>query len=240
MIVEVFPNTNALSRAVAERFVASARVALAERDAFYVALGGGKTPRKAYELLASEPYTGRIDWRKVHVYFGDERNVPTTDPESNEGMAREAFLDSVPIPSANIHGMYNGGSAEEAAAAYERILKSFFAPTGYTFDLAHLGVGPDGHTASLFPRAGTLQETRWVAPAETEMLAVRERITLTPAVLCRSRGIVFEVAGADKAEIIRQIIDAKADYPAGVVARCVENSVWMLDEAAASLTAATR
>lgn len=235
MIIEIFPNSDALAQATAERFVTGARAAIAERGVFYVCLSGGHTPKPAYEMLAKPPYVDQVDWHSVHVFWGDERNVPEWDPNSNEGMARAAFIDSVPIPSDQVHAMFNGGSAEQAAASYEQLLKRFFNESDSTFDLLFLGVGPDGHTASLFPGSKTLTSTAWAAADETETLAVRERITLTPAVLCRSRSLVFAVEGADKAQILKQIIDENADYPAGIVARCGQDVTWMLDQAAASL-----
>jgi 6-phosphogluconolactonase len=240
-LIRVYEDVQSLDRAMAELFVAAARGAIAARNQFTVALGGGNTPRGAYRQLAREPYHGQVDWTKVHVFWGDERNVPSTDPNSNEGMAREAFLDEVPIPRAQIFGMYTGGKASEAAVVYEATLRRYFGERGPTFDLVHLGMGPDGHTASLFPGSASLAAEQWVVAAETTTAAVRERISLTPALICRSREVVFEVSGADKAETLRQVVQSKthsdgaAEYPAAHIARCTSNLTWLLDSAAASL-----
>jgi len=131
--------------------------------------------------------------------------------------------------------MYDGGAAaDEAALAYEAILHAYFGPNGPTFDLVLLGMGSDGHTASLFPGAGNLDSPRWVIPAETDVWAVHDRITLAPKAISLAREVVFEIEGADKAGIIREIIEGDGDYPSGYVARHAQNVTWLLDKTAAS------
>ena len=234
-MIRVFKNEEALSQGMAECFVTAAAGAIAERGRFSVALSGGHTPARAYRLLTAEPYVGRVDWPKAHFFWGDERNVPNTDPDSNEKMAREAFLNSPFVDPDTIHPMFGGGTNVEAAAAYEALLRTFFGDTGPLFDIVMLGMGPDGHTLSLFPGAGNLDSPAWVIPASTDVWAVHDRITLTPLTVSLSREVVLEIAGADKAEMVKAIIEDGADYPLGAVVRRCANVTWLLDEGAASL-----
>jgi 6-phosphogluconolactonase len=235
----VFPDKESLSKGAAERFVAGAREAIARGGRFTVALSGGHTPARGFQMLAEEPYVGQIDWSKVHIFWGDDRNVPGDNKDSNERMARDAFLNSVPVPAEQIFPMYNGGSNIEAASAYQALLQRYFPAGGPTFDLVLLGVGPDGHTASLFPDDHNEDSSEWVIPTFTDVFAVRDRITLTYKAISLARSVVFEIEGADKAEILRQIIEEFADYPAGVVANNSKDVTWLLDsEAASKLNAA--
>jgi 6-phosphogluconolactonase len=234
-LICTFANEEALSQGMAEQFASSAEQAIAERGRFAVALSGGHTPTRAYRLLTAEPYVGRIDWSKVHIFWGDERNVPNTDPNSNERMALESLLSGILISSENIHPMFNGSTNVAAAAAYEAILRSFFGDNGPLFDMVMLGMGPDGHTLSLFPGAGNLDSSAWVIPAQTDVWAVHDRITLTPRAVSMSRQVVLEIGGADKAEMVKAILEENADYPLGVVVRGCEDVVWLLDEPAAAL-----
>jgi 6-phosphogluconolactonase len=233
-VILVYPDKDALSKAAADRFVASGRAAIAERGRFTVALSGGHTPQQGFQLLATQPYVDQLDWSKVHIFWGDERNIPPSDANSNERMAREAFLNSVPIPAAQIHPMYIGGTAPEAAAAYETLLHTYFGPDGPTFDLVLLGLGPDGHTASLFPEANDLQDERWVIPAVTERWAVRDRITLSADAISLAYAVVFEVEGGDKAEILKEIIEQGKSYPTTYVVQHARDVTWLLDTAAAA------
>lgn len=234
-MLQVYPDKAALGAALAERFVASARAALAARERFSVALAGGKTPEGAYKLLAKEPLCDKVDWSKVHVFWGDERNVPCEDPNSNEGTARRALLDFVPVPVAQIHPMYIGGTSADAASAYDRLLHAFFGDEGATFDLVMAGMGPDGHTLSLFPGAGNLEDPRWVIATETDVFAVHDRISLTPACVALAREVVFAVAGADKAPRVASCVGGDTSLPAGYLATRSANVTWMLDAEAASL-----
>lgn len=232
-MVRIFPNLEALSRATADRVVESARAAISQRDRFSIALSGGHTPTRAYQMLAEEPCVSQVDWRKVHVFWGDERNVPVDNKDSNEGAAHSALLDSVPIPASQIHPMFMGGTNGEAAVAYEKLLHEFFGKDGPTFDLVLLGMGPDGHTASLFPDAGNLDSEAWVIAAETNVWAVHDRITLTAKAISLARELVFEIDGADKAGVLKSIIEEDGSYPAGAVAARSKDVTWMLTELAA-------
>ncbi len=234
-MIRVFPDLGAMSAAAAETFVSLASAAIADRGRFAVALAGGQTPAEAYKLLSTEPLISRVDWSKVHAFWGDERNVPNTDKDSNEKMARETLLSLVPISDENIHPMVTGGSNVEAAASYEAFLKSFFGENGPLFDLVMLGMGPDGHTLSLFPGAGDLDSDRWVIPSTTDVWAVHDRITLTARAVSLSRAVMLEVGGQDKAKMVKEVIEEGADYPLAVVLRRCKNVTWLLDEGAASL-----
>ncbi|HEU5302018.1 MAG TPA: 6-phosphogluconolactonase [Acidimicrobiia bacterium] len=193
---------------------------VAERAPSSMALSGGGTARQCYELLA----TADVDWTSVDVWFGDERWVPVHDPDSNEGMARVTFLDTA-LPRA-VHAMYDPVLAiDEAAVAYEAELRS--APP---IDLVHLGLGPDGHTASLFPGAATLDEReRWVVPAGDDAHD-HARLTLTLPALARSRLVVVTVAGREKRDVLARL-RAGDDLPAARVR--ADEIVWLVDAAAA-------
>ena len=244
----VLRDADALSRAAAERFVEAAAEAIASSGRFVVALAGGSTPRGAYERLASVELAPRVDWSRVHVFWGDERCVPPDHPDSNYRMAREALLDRVPVPDANVHRVEGERRPEEAAASYERVLRAFFtgqsadgrtaadAPTP-CFDLILLGMGQDGHTASLFPGDRALAETeRWVAAVRAPDVAPRlPRVTLTLPVINASNRIFFIVSGSRKRKVLRSVLDdpeaARALYPPAMVRPC-EQVIWFVDEAA--------
>jgi 6-phosphogluconolactonase len=208
----------------------------AESDGrFAICLSGGSTPRHLYQLLAQRPFRDRMPWDRVHWFWGDERFVPWDHPDSNYGMARTALLAQAPIPVANIHGIETNGAPAEAAGAYERRLKSYFGadaldPARPLFDVLLLGLGPDGHTASLFPGTEVLGERRrWVA--EVVGAKPEARITLTYPTLDSSRHAAFLVAGADKREMLAR---ALAGDPALPAARLdpVGDLTWFVDAAA--------
>lgn len=238
-------DAEAVARAAAEEIVAAAARAVHERGRFTVALAGGSTPRRTYELLADPdaPYRARLRWDATHVFFGDERHVPPDHPDSNYRMAREALLDRVSV--ASVHRM-RGEERQAAAAAdgYEAELRRFFglgadAPPP-RLDLVLLGLGPDGHTASLFPASAALDERRrWVVAPYVERLGAH-RITLTLPVIERAREVLFLVSGAEKAEALSRAIappPGEAPVPAGRVRPEHGALVWIVDRAAASRTA---
>ena len=155
--IKVLPDLPSLVREAAERIATAAGQAIANHGSFTLALAGGSTPKPVYELLAQEPYRSQIDWEKVEVFFGDERCVPPDSPQSNYRMANEALLSKVPIPAGNVHRMRGEIDANQAATEYGQLLKDRFGDGG--LDLVLLGMGPDGHTASLFPGTDALRET---------------------------------------------------------------------------------
>jgi len=238
--VLVLDTPDAVARAGAERFVRCARQAVAARGRFAVALSGGSTPRALHRILAAEPLRSQVPWDRVEVFWGDERCVPPDHPDSNYRMARETLLDAVPIPPARVHRMAGEDPDHTAAAAaYEaelaRVLGGTPGGAPPVFDLIFLGMGPDGHTASLFPGTAALAErTRWVVANHVPKFAggMADRITFTYPLLNRAAQVVFLVAGADKAATLREVLEGPAD-PERLPSQAVR-------AAAARLTAAAR
>jgi 6-phosphogluconolactonase len=239
--LEVFPDADALASAAAGRIVTLAREATVARGRFSIALSGGATPGPVYRLLAQDPLAVRIDWSRVHVFWADERCVDPDHPASNYRMAREALLDHVPLRIGNVHRIHGEDEPESAAREYERLLRTFFdfadlGPPPRSFDLALLGLGEDGHTASLFPGTPPVVEIeRWVMANVAEHAAVPRRVTLTPVVLAASRDVVFLVAGSSKAGRLREALEgpSSGSTPARLVRPRRGALHWMVDEAAA-------
>jgi 6-phosphogluconolactonase len=210
-------------------------LAAASRDRFAIALSGGSTPRRLYQLLGESPYRERLPWERIHWFWGDERFVPWDDPDSNYGMVQSALLGRAPVPRSNIHGITTSATPRNSAAAYERELKSYYGsesldPTRPLFDIQILGMGPDGHTASLIPGTSVLHERhRWVA----EVIGARPepRITLTYPALESSRHTAFLVAGADKRGTLSRALAGDPALPAARL-RPLGELIWFVDEAA--------
>ena len=237
--VRVFDSAEALGQAAADEAAALIQ-ALPEGERFTLALSGGSTPRPLHRALATS-YRDAIDWGRVHVFWGDDRFVPPDDENSNYRMARETLLDHVPIPAQNVHPMPTDvGSPEEAAAQYEQELKAFFGDGGLpSFDLMIMGMGPDGHTASLFPGGAALQEeARWAVGVEAPQHIGPHvpRVTLTLPVINGSKRLFYLVAGENKREPLAAILGNEpgaGSYPtAHVHAR--QELVWFLDGAVAA------
>ena len=214
--LEILADPEALSRRVAEWLLATA---MATEGAFAIALSGGSTPRGLYERLAGPLYRNTFPWSRTHWFWGDERFVPHDDPQSNYRMVREALLSRAPIPAANIHPIPTEGlRPEAAAAAYDRELRSFYGANRLDaarplFDVTLLGLGPDGHTASLFPGSTTLTErTRWVAAVVGA--TAEARITLTYPALESSRRMALLVAGKEKPAILDRLRRGDESLPA--------------------------
>lgn len=232
MSVQVFETPEQLAGAAARAFVEGAAEAIAERGRFAVALAGGSTPKATYEILARD-HAERVDWPNVHVFFGDERTVPPDHADSNYRMAREALLDHVPVGP--VHRMRGELPPDEAAASYEGELNEFFGGEPPALDLVMLGIGEDGHTASLFPETSALEATGRLVVANPVPKLETTRLTLTAPFLNAARQVVFLVAGGGKAEVLERILEGDADpraYPAKLV-RPPGGPVWMLDRAAA-------
>jgi len=210
-------------------------LAAASRDRFATCLSGGSTPRRLYQLLAESPYRDAMPWDRIHWFWGDERFVPWDHPDSNYGMVHATLLGRARVPPGNIHGIATSGSPADAAAAYERVLKSYYGsesldPTRPLFDIQILGLGPDGHTASLIPGTSVLDERRrWVA----EVIGGRPepRITLTYPALESSRHTAFVVAGADKRGTLSRALGGDQALPAARL-RPIGDLIWFVDEAA--------
>jgi 6-phosphogluconolactonase len=232
--IEILEGPPELARRVAEWITTTA---LASKGVCRVSLSGGSTPRALYELLAAEPFRGRFPWTKVSWYWGDERFVPADHPESNFRMARETMLSKVPVPAANIHPISTDGDPEDAARRYERTLQATYGaptldPSRPLFDIMLLGLGADGHTASLLPDDPVLEErTRWVvAVAHGRPEA---RITLTLPAIESSQHVAFLVEGQSKAPILATIRTGGSRLPASRV-QPVGELIWFVDRAAAA------
>jgi 6-phosphogluconolactonase len=231
--VEILPDPLALARHVAEWMTAAA---LAATGDFRVSLSGGSTPKTLFELLASDEFRGRFPWSRASWYWGDERFVPHDHPDSNFRMTREAMLAKAPVPRENIHPVPTDGSPEDAALRYERTLQQAYGaktldPARPLFDITLLGLGTDGHTASLLPGEPALNERRrWVVAVSHGRPEVR--ITMTFPVIESSRRVAFLVAGREKAPIFRTIRAGDSDLPAAQV-RPVGELFWFVDRAAA-------
>lgn len=236
--IEVYADKQELAEAAARAFVARAAEAIEERGRFTVALAGGSTPKAAYALLARD-HAEEVDWSNVHVFFGDERSVPPEHEDSNYRMTREALLDHVFIGS--VHRMRGELPPEQAAKAYEEELREFFADESIPhLDLVMLGIGGDGHTASLFPNTPALDVLDRLAVENPVEKLETVRITLTTSVLNAARAVNFLVAGEDKSEALREILEGAGDpheYPAKLV-RPEGGALWMVDGEAASLLTA--
>jgi 6-phosphogluconolactonase len=231
--VEIFPDPQALARHVAEWMTATA---LASAGTFRVSLSGGSTPKTLYGLLASDGFKSRFPWQRVHWYWGDERFVPYDHPDSNYRMTREAMLAKAPIPPENIHPVPADGTPEDAARRYELTLQQAYGaatldPARPLFDVTLLGLGGDGHTASLLPGEPVLEERRrWVAAVSHGRPEIR--ITMTYPVIESSRAVGFLVAGREKAAILRAIRAGGSKVPAARV-KPVGELFWFVDRAAA-------
>src|SRR5437868_2937008 len=225
----------ALATSAAERILA--RVA-GVNDRVAICLTGGSSPQKLYHLLATDAWRNKIPWQRVHWFIGDERFVQANDALNNMGMARRTFLDRC-APASNIHPIpTDSGSPEQAASRYERELKSFygaevFDPTRPLFELVLMGVGPDGHTASLFPGYPALDETkRWVIGVpEAHVEPFVPRVTLTLPALSSCREMLFEVAGSEKRAILTRVL-AGENLPANRAHSSSGDTVWLVDKAA--------
>ncbi len=225
----------ALATEAARRFIELAGAAIRERGRFAVALSGGSTPRQLYALLSQSAYRQAIDWSRVHLFFADERFVPHTDPESTARLVQETLLAGAPVPVEQVYPMPTaGGSPEACAGAYAATLAACLGAPAPVLDLALLGMGPDGHTASLFP--GRPDYPGLVAAVHDSPKPPPVRLTLTLAMLNRARHSLFLVTGADKADALRAAFSARPDdpaaLPAGRVITANGRSDWLIDRAA--------
>ena len=232
----VFETPEELAVTAAERFVEYARET---QGPFCVALAGGSTPRRIYELLATESLNSRLDWSKVHLFFGDERAVPPDHPESNYRMVYETLISKVPIPTTNVHRIPAEGDVNENARLYENHLRSSFSGRSWpSFDLVLLGMGEDGHTASLFPNSEALNEkSRWVVATRNEQSG-QDRITLTLPVFNQAKRVMFLVVGDKKAQRLKEVLrlqPASEHLPAQAIKPANGALEWLVDAAAASL-----
>jgi 6-phosphogluconolactonase len=236
--IRIFRSLKEISRSAAAMFAEQSALAIRERRRFLVALNGGGTPAGTFQLLANE-YRNGVDWSHVHVFWGDERCVPENDPESSYGQARDLLLRHVPIPESNVHRIEAEFSPAEAARDYSMVLKQFASPPleWPRFDLVLLGMGEDGHTASLFPGSP-------IEVTESVLLATghyqdrpAQRVTLTPLVFNSARRVVFMAAGEKKAATLAEVLSDRYNpelYPAQRIDPKDGKLIWLVDEDAAS------
>lgn len=230
--ISVFDNAEQLAIAAAERFVEEA----SRSNRFSVALAGGRTPKRVYELLASDQFKNQIGWSRIHLFFGDERCVPPNHADSNYRMVYDALISRVKIPTGNIRRIPGEGEPVESAVAYENELHGFFPGLAWPrFDLVFLGMGDDGHTASLFPNSESLEETsRWVVATRAEQ-PPHDRITLTLPVFNHAAHVIFLVQGKEKAQRLAEVLrHAQTPLPVQLIKPFEGRLEWLIDRAAAS------
>ena len=238
--IRVLADAQELFHAAAEQFIQQANEAISRSGRFAVVLSGGSTPRGLYWLLASE-FRSSVPWKQTFFFWGDERHVPPDHPDSNYRMANEAMLSKVPVPAENVFRIpAEEKDASVAAAEYEQGLRNFFhlQPGEFpSFDLIHLGMGPDGHTASLFPGTAALKEKSRLVVANWVEKFKTHRITVTIPVLNNGKCITFMVAGADKAPALHEVLEGDApgdQFPAKLVRPTKGKLIWFVDRAAAA------
>jgi 6-phosphogluconolactonase len=241
--VQIVPEAEALYRAGAAEFVRLAGEAVMAKGSFTVALSGGSTPKGLYGLLATDPgLRGQMPWDKIHVFWGDERHVPPTDAESNYRMAHEALLSKVPIPPAHVYRIKSEArDASHAADDYEQTLREFFRVSAGQlprFDLVFLGLGPEAHTASLFPGTKALHETKRLVVSNWVGKFYTDRITMTPPILNHAACVVFLVSGEEKALPLKAVLEGPYEpeqLPAQLIRPDHGRLLWLVDRHAASL-----
>ena len=236
--IVVLPDVNAVAREAADRITALAQQAIAARGRFTIALSGGSTPRALFVLLAGDAYRARIDWGRAIVFWSDERCVPPDHADSNYRMAYDTLLSKVPAPEGNVHRLRGEIDPEQAALAYEQTVRRE-VPAGAggvpVFDLILLGMGPDAHTASLFPGTPAVHERVRLVVANYVPRLNAHRLTFTPPLINAASRVTFMVAGADKAGALRAVLTGPPDvdaYPAQVVQPAQGQLTWLVDLAA--------
>jgi len=236
--IRVFTNLEEISRAAAHLFVEQAARSITERGRFLVALNGGGTPNRLFRLLATD-FQANVDWGNVHVFWGDERCVPPQDPGSSYGQAREALLRHVPIPEENVQRVRGELSPSEASRDYALRLKNYADPSshGTRFDLVYLGMGEDGHTASLFPGSPVDVSDPTMPVTAQYQDRPANRVTLTPVVFNSARVVAFMATGEKKAQTLAEVLSGRYNpelYPAQRIEPTEGRLIWLVDEDAAS------
>lgn len=233
----VLPDAAAVAQALADAFVEGAQQAIEEHGAFFVALSGGSTPKAAYELLAQSRRSEAVPWSSVFVYFGDERCVPPDNDRSNYKMAQAAFLHAVPIPAENVRRMRGEDPPADAARAYAHLLVESMGDIP-RFDLLLLGMGPDGHTASLFPGTDPMTDADRLVRAPFVEKMNGYRLTVTPPVINNAHQVVIATEGTEKAKALAAVREGPYDpvrHPIQIVDPRSGRLTWLVDRAAASL-----
>jgi 6-phosphogluconolactonase len=238
MQIAIYPDIDTISREAANYTMRVAREAIAKRGKFTFALSGGTTPGKMYSLLTSEPYRSQIDWSAVHFFWSDERCVPPDDPQSNFYLAQGTLLSKLQLRPDQIHRMpADRSDRAKASADYEAEIRKVVGGEPPAFDLLQLGMGPEAHTASLFPHQPSLREERRLIMPVSVPKPPPDRLTFTPPLLRAARHILFLATGADKAEALHEVLegaDNPEEYPTqGIVRQAKGEVVWMVDTAIA-------
>lgn len=238
MHVAIYPDSNTLSHEAAQHVVRLATEAIADHGHFTIALSGGSTPKALYTLLGNEPYTSQIDWALVEIFWSDERCVPPDSSDSNYQLAQEVLLSKVPIAANQIHRMPADKVDRDAASQeYTQELQRVFGTDGIpSFDLLQLGMGPEGHTASLFPHQASLHEQQRLVMPVNVPKPPPPRLTFTPPLLNAARHVLFLVTGSEKADAIQAVLEGSyqpEEYPAQIIRPPQGEVTWMLDPAAA-------
>jgi len=236
-MLHTYKSPDEVSIALAEWVTQAIESVLQKQDRFTWVVTGGNSPKQLYELLASPPYRDRINWSKLHIFWGDERAVPYTDSRNNAKMTFDHLLNQVPVVREQVHIMDTSLSPDEAAAAYEAILHRYFSAEGATFDLVLNGMGDDGHTLSLFPHTPVIHENQaWVKAFYLEAQQMY-RITLTAPVVNRASRVAFLTFGSNKANALFEVLKGAKNidqYPSQVIQPVQGELHWFTDEAAAS------
>lgn len=218
MHLHIYKDAEETTLALAEWITTLIQKTLEVKDKFTIALAGGETPKKLFQTLASDPYREKINWNKVHIFWGDERFVPFTDERSNAKMAYDSLLSKVNAPPGQVHKIWTDVAPEDSARQYEKVLHQYFDDKQTTFDLVLLGMGEDGHTLSLFPGSAVMPgDSAWVTAVHSKEKG--DRITLMPVVVNRSSAVVFLIIGDNKAKVLQQIIKdpGQHNYPAQLI-----------------------
>jgi 6-phosphogluconolactonase len=237
MNLHIYKNPDELSKALAEWMTVEIETRLKQSDRFTWVVTGGNSPKQLYELLSSDPYKNRIDWSKLHIFWGDERAVPFDDDRNNARMTYQYLLNSVPVVKSQVHIMNTAVSPGQSAADYQKILQKYFTNSGNSFDLVLSGMGDDGHTLSLFPNTEVINEKyAWVKSFYLEPQQMH-RITLTAPIVNRARKIAFLTFGANKANALKEVLQGKKNveqYPSQIIQPEEGEVHWWVDEGAAA------
>ena len=239
MSIAIYPDTETLSQEAARYIVRVAQESITAHKRFTIALSGGSTPKKLYGLLAEEPYRSQINWEQVDIFWSDERCVPPDDAESNFLMAQQVLLSKIPIPANQIHRMPADQADRDASSyAYTLEMQQTIGTDGVpSFDLIQLGMGPEGHTASLFPHQPSLHEQQRLVMPVTVPKPPPPRLTFTPRLLNAAAHVLFLVTGAEKQDAVKAVLEGEYqpdEYPAQIVQPTKGEVTWMLDQTAAA------
>lgn len=237
-MIKIFSTAGELCDTAMEKFIALSVENIAAKGSFVVALSGGRTPNQLYDLLAQNENADKVDWKNVFVFWGDERYVDHNNKDNNSFQAKQHLLDHVAIPAGNVFRIPVNGDHEADAIIYEQTIRSFFKGQSPVFDLLFLGMGDEGHTASIFPGSVLLHEKNALVKDVYVEVKQMQRISFTPALINAAKEIVFMITGAEKAPALKEVLEGEYNpdlYPAQIIKPVNGNISWLLDEGAASL-----